>query len=166
MPGVSRTIRDGLPVPGATVTVTQGGKKLVTVTDSQGFYSFPSVPVGMYNLAIRLDGFKPMTRTGLGVDADSRLQVDVTLEIGEQSETVNVSADQIHIETVSTQLGEVVSSAKMTTLSLNGRSYTDLLAIQPGVTPVGMSRRCPIRAPRSAPSSRPGPLSSPTRSYR
>src|SRR5207244_12856873 len=62
-------------------------------------------------------------------------QVNATLEIGSQSETVMVTANQIRVDTISTQLGEVVPAQTMTTLSLNGRSYTDLLSIQPGVIP-------------------------------
>ena len=70
------------------------------------------------------------------MDINSRLQVDATLEVGGQSETVTVTATTVHVETTSTQIGEVVPAATMTTLSLNGRSFTDLLAIQPGVIPV------------------------------
>ena len=54
----------------------------------------------------------------------------------EVSVTTTEEASEVHVETVATQLGEVVSDIKMTKLSLNGRSYTDLLAIQPGVTPI------------------------------
>ena len=84
---------------------------------------------------MQIDGFKPQKRTGIQVDADSALQINVTLELGEQSETVTVSVNAVRVDTVSTQLGEVVPSATMTSLSLNGRSYTDLLSIQPGVIP-------------------------------
>ena len=70
------------------------------------------------------------------MDADSAVQINVTLELGEQSETVTVTVNAVRVDTVSTQLGEVVPSTTMTTLSLNGRSYTDLLAIQPGVIPI------------------------------
>ena len=66
--------------------------------------------------------------------------MDVTLELGQQTATVTVSAAaaQPHpqVETVATHLGEVVQEAQIKALPLNGRSYTDLLAIQPGVTPV------------------------------
>jgi hypothetical protein len=51
---------NGLPVPGATVTVTQGGKKLVTVTDSQGFYSFPTLADGAANIDVEMTGFSPI----------------------------------------------------------------------------------------------------------
>ena len=56
-----------------------------TVTDGQGLYSFPKLPVGRYDVTIQIDGFKPQKRTGVAVDADSALQINVTLELGEQS---------------------------------------------------------------------------------
>jgi hypothetical protein len=63
--------------------------------------------------------------------------VDFSLEVGIQTDTVTVTSDtSVQVETASTHLGEVVSGAQMTALPLNGRSYTDLLAIQPGVAPV------------------------------
>jgi len=133
------TVKDpsGLVVPGASVTAinTMLGTMFSTTSDGQGLYSFPKLPVGRYDVTIQLDGFKPQKRTGVAVDADSAIQINVTLELGEQSETVTVSINAVRIDTVSTQLGEVVPATTMTTLSLNGRSYTDLLAIQPGVIP-------------------------------
>jgi hypothetical protein len=125
-------------IPGATVTVlnTAQGTQLTTTSDAQGSYSFPNLPVGRFDLTITLEGFKPLKRIGLTISADSRLQEDATLDIGEQTQTVTVSAEAVHLDTVSTQIGEVVSAATMTTLSLNGRSYTDLLSIQPGVIPM------------------------------
>jgi hypothetical protein len=76
----------------------------------------------------------------LVIDTDAALQVDATLEIGQQSETVTVAATaattEAQVDTVATHLGELVTGAQMTSLPLNGRSYTDLLPIQPGVVPV------------------------------
>jgi hypothetical protein len=124
-------------MPGVSVTATNVvlGTMFPTVTDGQGLYSFPKLAVGRYDVTFQIDGFKPQKRAGVAVDADSALQINVTLELGEQSEEVTVAVNAIRVDTVSTQLGEVVPSTTMTTLSLNGRSYTDLLAIQPGVIP-------------------------------
>jgi hypothetical protein len=134
------TVKDpsGAVVPGVSVTATNTvlNAMFSTVTDGQGLYSFPKLPVGRYDVTVQIDGFKPQKRTGVQVDADSALRINVTLELGEQSETVTVSVNAIRVDTVSTQLGEVVPSQTMTTLSLNGRSYTDLLSIQPGVIPM------------------------------
>src|SRR5712671_2554845 len=136
---ISGTVKDptGGVVPGVTVTATNTvlGTMLNTVTDGQGLYSFPKLPVAKYDVTLQIEGFKPQKRTGIQVDADSAIQINVTLELGDQSETVTVSVNAVRVDTVSTQLGEVVASQTMTSLSLNGRSYTDLLSIQPGVIP-------------------------------
>ena len=137
---VSGTVKDtsGGIIPGVTVTATNTalGTQASTTTDAQGSFSFPKLPVGRYELLLQIDGFKPHRRTGLVVDADGAVQVNATLEVGGQSETVTVTANQIRVDTASTQLGEVVPASTMTTLALNGRSYTDLLSIQPGVIPM------------------------------
>jgi hypothetical protein len=130
---VSGTVKDqtGGVMPGVSVTATNSvnGTKFDTTTSAQGAFSFPKLAVGRYDLLFTLDGFKPLNRTGIAVDADSVLQENVTLELGEQSEVVTVTVNAVRVDTVSTQLGEVVSAPTMTTLSLNGRSYTDLLSI-------------------------------------
>jgi hypothetical protein len=137
---LSGTVKDpsGGVVPGVSVTATNVvlGTMFPTITDGQGLYSFPKLAVGRYDVTFQIDGFKPQKRAGVAVDADSALQINVTLEIGAQSEEVTVTVNAVRVDTVSTQLGEVVPSTTMTTLSLNGRSYTDLLSIQPGVIPI------------------------------
>jgi hypothetical protein len=139
---ITGTITDssGGVIPGATIALTNPtlGTQLMAISDAQGLYAFPSLPVAHYDLTIELQGFKTEKRSNIAVDADEKLKIDVKLEVGEQSETVTVNGtlSEVHVEKVSTQLGEVVSADNMTTLSLNGRSYTDLLPIQPGITPV------------------------------
>jgi hypothetical protein len=136
---LSGVVKDpsGGVMPGVTVTATNTvlGATFTAVTDTQGLYSFPKLAVGRYDVTLQIEGFKPQKRAGIQIDADAAVQINATLELGEQNETVNVTVNAIRVDTVSTQLGEVVPSTTMTTLSLNGRSYTDLLAIQPGVIP-------------------------------
>src|SRR5207248_5784966 len=123
---ISGTIKDttGGVIPGATLTLTNValGTQFKAITDSQGLYTFPSLPVGRYELTIELAGFKPQKKTGLAIDADSALQVNATLEVGDLTSEVSVTTteevSEVHVETVATQLGEVVSDVKMTTLSL------------------------------------------------
>lgn len=106
-------------------------------TDKLGLYAFPNLPVGRYDLLISSGGFRPKQLTGLTVDTDSAVRVDIALEVGAQSESITVTDGRgVHVETSVTHLGEVVSAEQMTALPLNGRSYTDLLSIQPGVVPV------------------------------
>ena len=127
----------GAVIPGAKLTATNtatGGHNSVT-TNEKGFYAFPSLPVGRYDLMIESEGFSPQKRTGLVIDADSALQIDMTLTMIEKIEEVTVLANEVHVETTSTQVGEVVTGKAMTAVALNGRSFTDLLALQPGIVP-------------------------------
>jgi len=139
---ISGTLKDqsGAVIPDATLTLVNLdlAASYKATTDPQGFYSFPTLPVGRYELTIEAAGFKTQKKTGIAVDTDAAVRVDAELELGEKSETVTVSASaaEAQVDTVATHLGEVVQAAQITSLPLNGRSYTDLLAIQPGVSPV------------------------------
>src|SRR5665213_1541466 len=139
---ISGTIKDpsGAIIPGIALSVTNPatGVQNKTVTDSKGFYSFPSLPVGQYDLKAEARGFNAQDRKGLTIDADSALQEDLTLTMAERTEELTVadSANEVQLETVSTQMGDVVTGTKMTAVALNGRSYTDLLALQPGIVPM------------------------------
>jgi hypothetical protein len=137
---ISGTVKDptGAVVPSAQITVveTQTGIKTESKTDSAGFYSFPSLPVGHYELEVKASGFRDFKQTGLILDVNTALTIDIPLELGPASQEVTVNAAAVQVETTNTEMGEVISEAKMTTVPLNGRSYTDLLALQPGVTPV------------------------------
>ena len=110
--------------------------KSTTKTDAKGVYIFPSLSVGTYNLSVDAQGFKPKDKDKLVVDLDSAQQVDLSLDVIEKVEEVTVSESAARVETESTQLGEVVTTRQMTAIALNGRSYTDLLALQPGITPM------------------------------
>ena len=136
---VSGTVKDtsNAIVRNASVTAKNldTGVEIGVATNSSGFYSFPDLPVGKYNISVEQTGFKPYLRTNVAVDTNSSVVVDAVLEIGDLKEVVTVNASTIHIATTDTQMGEVVSGAKMTAMPLNGRSYTDLLALQPGVAP-------------------------------
>jgi hypothetical protein len=137
--GISGLVTDpsGAVVPGATVvaTETQTGVKTTVTTDDKGFYSLPSLPVGTYDLQVSQIGFKTFTQTGLVINANSALRVDATLSVGTINEKVEVRTDAVHVEAESTQMGEVITGKTMTAVPLNGRAYTDLLALQPGVSP-------------------------------
>ncbi|WP_321470253.1 carboxypeptidase regulatory-like domain-containing protein [uncultured Paludibaculum sp.] len=112
------------------------GVQLRSLTNNAGFYAFPVLPSGTYELSVEQVGFKPYIQTGIEVRSDGAVKLDVALEIGERSETMVVSEGLAQVETANTQLGDVIRGTKMTGIPVNGRSYTDLLALQPGVTPV------------------------------
>jgi hypothetical protein len=141
---ISGTLEDpsGARVPNATVVLSNTALKTEfrSVSNAQGFYTFPALPVGQYDLRVEAAGFRSQEKDGLAVDADAALRVDVQFAIGERLDSVTVTTEQAAIETqvdrVATHLGEVVSLAQIESTPLNGRSYTDLLAIQPGVSPM------------------------------
>ena len=140
---LSGTLKDqtGAVVSGATITLVNTALKseYQVVSNAQGFYSFPALPVGHYDVTIEAVGFKTQKRSGLIIDIDAALNLDATLTIGDRSEQVTVEANgaavEAQVDTVATHLGELVTGSQMTALPLNGRSYTDLLPIQPGVAP-------------------------------
>src|SRR3981081_1791037 len=91
---ISGVISDpnGGVIAGATVTAieTQTGVKTEITTDSKGFYNFPSLPIGTYNIEVPSSGFKLHRQTGLVIDVNSALRVDATLQVGEATDTVTV----------------------------------------------------------------------------
>ncbi len=104
-------------------------------TSGSGFYSLPELPVGRYNLTIRKAGFKLYQRTGIAVDTNVGLTIDAVLEVGQTFDAVTVIDTGAHADTSDTQMGEVIDGGKIAAVPLNGRSFTDLLALQPGVVP-------------------------------
>lgn len=141
---LSGIIKDpsGASVPHAQITLVNSALKsqFKATSDTRGFYSFPALPVGGYDLRVEAAGFRTQEKTNLAVDTDAALKIDVQLEVGRRSDIVTVTASEgaidTQVESAATHLGEVVSQKQIEALPLNGRSYTDLLAIQPGVSPV------------------------------
>lgn len=137
---VSGTVRDatGAVVPDTPVTLcnTDTAVKRTVTTTGDGFFEFTAVPVGRYEIEVVRSGFKRYRHTNVVVDVNSAIQIDVSLELGQASQEVEVPDTAVHVETESSQMGEVIESAKITALPLNGRSFTDLLNLQPGVIPI------------------------------
>ncbi len=124
-------------VAGATVTAINTGTNIrqSMKTSTDGNYSFVDLPVGTYDIEVESAGFRTYRRKNLVVDANSALRVDVPVTLGDRTEQVTVVAAASRVETVDTQLGEVIAGTKIEAVPLNGRSFTDLLALQPGVAP-------------------------------
>jgi hypothetical protein len=137
---ISGTVTDqtGAVIPDTTVSALNLDTTVVqtTKTNTNGFYNFTALPVGRYEIEILRDGFKPYKRTGLVIDVNSQLRADVGLSMGGQSEEVVVSDTAVHVETESSQMGQVVAGTEMVTVALNGRSFTDLMSLQPGIVPM------------------------------
>ncbi len=94
---ISGTLPDptGAAIPGAVLNLVNTAQLTIyrAVSDRQGVYSFPNLPVGHYDLTISANGFATQRKTNLTVDTDSALRLDATLAIGTQSDTVTVTSD-------------------------------------------------------------------------
>jgi hypothetical protein len=134
---ISGTITDatGAAVVGATVIATNVNTGVTTTqqTNGLGYYSFPSLPPGKYTIDVEQTGFKSYRRTEIVLVVDESRVIDISLQVGSKTETVEVTSDALHVETASTQMGDVITGKEMTDVPLVTRSYTDLLALQPGV---------------------------------
>ena len=127
----------GAVIVGATVTVInlQTGISAAIHADKSGFYNFSDLAVGTYDLQVEQPGFKSFEQKTITVEANSAIRVDVRLELGDVSEKVTVTSQAVRVESQSTQMGEAIGSQKMTAVPLNGRDFTNLLSLQPGVVP-------------------------------
>jgi hypothetical protein len=136
---VSGTVVDptGAVVAGIRVTVRSGstGVESSTVTDAKGFYRFPELNVDTYSVSVNQSGFRNFVENDVRIDANSDVQIDIRLQLGQASDTVTVNSNSLQVETQSTQMGDVIEGNTITAVPLNGRSYIDLLALQPGVSP-------------------------------
>jgi len=145
---ISGTVSDpaGAVVPGVSVIAVndETGVRHEVFSDQKGFYSFLALPVGTYAVTVHKVRFRESRETGIVIDANSAIRVDVRLEVGGVHEEMTISSSAVHVETTTTQMGEVIGSSKMESLPLNGRSYTDLLALQPGVAPETSGEYQPI----------------------
>jgi hypothetical protein len=134
---ISGTVTDSSDavVPGATVTVTNSATNLVrtTTTDEGGFYTVTNLPVGSYTVSVEKAGFKKSNTTDNTLAADTRLTVNVTLEAGAISETVDVTtAAGETVNTTSGEVARVVDKRQVQNLALNGRNYMQLVTLIPG----------------------------------
>jgi hypothetical protein len=124
-------------IAGARVRITnvQTNLSQETVSASDGTYHFLALPAGSYKITATATGFRAYTATDLTLQVNDQLQIDITLDVGTVAEEISVAANAEHVETESTQLGDVIDSQKMLALPLNGRSFIDLLGLQAGVAP-------------------------------
>jgi hypothetical protein len=154
------TDSSGAVVPGAKVTATNTNTNFTqdATTDSSGEYHLPALPPGTYTVKIVGTGFQTFSTTAIDVKVNDQLRIDASLTVGGVEQNVSVEANTVQVESDSTQLGDVIESKQMLAMPLNGRSYLDLMALQPGVTPV-TSGTIPGDRPVSGQIGNPGNLS-------
>ena len=130
---VTGLVRDtsGGVLPGVDVTATQTdtGLKRSTVTEANGSYTLPNLPIGPYRLDVNLPGFKSYVRSGLVLQVNDAPVINVELSVGAVEETVQVQAASPLVETRNTGLGQVIGNERILSLPLNGRNPVDLIAL-------------------------------------
>jgi hypothetical protein len=125
----------GAVIPGATVTLVNEGTKFTRegVTNAQGGFFFASVDRGLYTVRVSLAGFKTYEAKGLRVSANDTIGIDVTLEVGQIGETVEVTAERAVIQTQTGAREGLITPDTIERMSIIGRNPTELLRILPGV---------------------------------
>ena len=136
---ITGTVKDpsGGVLPGASVSATQTdtGFKREVVTDADGFFSLPGIPVGPYKLEVMLQGFRTAVQTGIVLQVNSNQVVPVTLALGDVQETITVAASTQTVETRNLGVGQVMDNQRILELPLNGRNPADLLQYLPAAVP-------------------------------
>ena len=126
----------GAAVAGAKVSVIEKATNntFTAVTSSQGSYSVPQLPGGIYEVRVQSANFKEFVSTGVEVHVATTTSVNATLEIGSNTEQVTVQADAVQVETSSAAVGEVISGTQVRELPLNGENFVGLTQLSPGVS--------------------------------
>ena len=125
----------GAVIPGATISYTNldTGVSQSVQSNETGNYTFTLVPVGNYDVTCQLEGFKTNTTSNQRVGTGDQVRVDFTLEIGDVTETVEVSAAAVTLQTENATVGAVVENRRIVELPLNGRNIVQLAVLVPGV---------------------------------
>jgi hypothetical protein len=137
--GGTATDASGAAVADASVTLTNldnGGKQSIN-TDTSGNYTFVNIQPGRYKLEGEKTGFKKFVREPILVQIESGLRVDISLVVGAQTETVEVTSEVPLLQPETNSLGQVVEQRSVTEMPLNGRNPLALVAMVPGVVPQG-----------------------------
>ena len=117
-----------------TATNEATGVSRNTQTSESGDYVFPELPVGTYSVSFDLTGFKNIVRKAVTLDVNQVITLNMTMQIGETKETVEVTSEAPLVDTTSTQLGTVVNDRAIVQLPLNERDTYQFLSLQPGVS--------------------------------
>jgi Carboxypeptidase regulatory-like domain len=129
------TDTSGAVIPGASITLTNVNTSAVrsVVTTEAGVYTLPSIAPGSYRLRTELAGFKAAVSEQFEVQVQQVVRLDIVLELGQISETIEVAATADLLQSETATIGAVVENKIITELPLNGRQYLGLVALAPNV---------------------------------
>lgn len=132
------TDSSGAAIANATVQVKNSGTGVTqnAITDAAGRYRAPDLIIGTYEVQASNPGFQTVVHRGITLAVGAEPVVDFSLPVGQAQQTVTVEGEASQVETQSTAVGSVVETKQIVDLPLNGRNFTQLLALNPGVTQV------------------------------
>ena len=135
---LSGTVADktGSVIPGASVRITSQGTGLVreAKTDGTGHYLVPLLPVGFFTIHVEAQGFQTTEQRDIRLQVDEQREIDFTLNPASVSQTVEVNATEVAVETTNPTLGQVITAEEVADLPLNGRNFVQLATLAPGTT--------------------------------
>jgi hypothetical protein len=132
----------GAGIPNAKITITNASTNLVIrelMSDSTGSYIATLLPPGDYTVSVEAAGFRKLVQSGIRLETNQRARIDLTMQVGQVSETVEVAATAPLLESQSSSLGAVIGQKFVTELPLNGRNFVQLAILSPGVNGTGFS---------------------------
>lgn len=131
------TDKSGGAIGGADVTITETGKGTSRryQTDDTGGYYAPFLIPGVYQVSVEKAGFSKQTRSNITLQVDDKARIDFTLDVGQVTQTIDVTAAAPLVKSESAELGDVITGPAVRGLPLNGRNFAQLVYLVPGVTP-------------------------------
>lgn len=126
----------GAVIPEVQITSTDTATQVLrtTTTDKEGRFQLLALPIGNYKVTAEHNGFRKVVSAEQRLLINQALRVDIKMEVGAASETVDVGAETAPVETVNPTLGQSITGRTLTNMPLNGRDMLDLALLQPGVT--------------------------------
>ncbi|MFN9299137.1 MAG: TonB-dependent receptor domain-containing protein [Acidobacteriota bacterium] len=126
-----------------SLTNTATGDRRAAQTAADGAYQFVNLPPGQYRVEVEKSGFRRVLRDNITVEVQSAVRIDVALQVGDLTQTIEVSEQTPLLQTENASLGQVVEARKVLEMPLNGRNVFSLVALVPGVVPGGQSSQTP-----------------------
>src|ERR1051326_8155964 len=124
----------GAAVPHATITITNTETGFIrsTATNATGNYAAPQLTIGHYDVHVEATGFKAYSRTGITLNVDDTVRVDVPLQIGAAQESVTVEANAVQVQADTNEVSQTINAAMVSDLATNGRNVIQRAALAPG----------------------------------
>src|SRR6266705_2109619 len=136
--GISGVIHDpsGAVIPGVSVTVSNPATNFSrsAISNDSGIYNLPSLQPGKYNIKVELPGFRTITQNDVELQIQQSARLDFTLQVGDLSQTVEVSGAAALIATENATVGTVIENKRIVDMPLNGRNFLQLVSLSPNVS--------------------------------